>query len=151
MEDMYSKLEEKDLQLLEESKSYVRSIGQWQMFFAVLLSVGVGFMFLCGLFFFTPILASMLDEDMGGIFVLIGIFYIVVAALYLVPTIYLFRASSAARDAALCKDNYRAVEFLKNNKSFWKYSGIITIATFVLYILFAVALIAIVLIAGVEF
>ena len=149
MEDMYSKLEEKDLQLLEESKSYVRSIGQWQMFFAILLSIGVGFMFLCGLFFFTPALINMLDDEIRGIFPLIGILYIVIAALYLVPTIYLFRASSAARDAALCKDNYRAVEFLKNNKSFWKYSGIITISVFVIYILFAVALIAIMLATGV--
>ena len=39
-------MEEKDLQLLEESKQYVGSTGKWMKFFAILGCIGVGFLIL---------------------------------------------------------------------------------------------------------
>jgi len=129
-------MEERDLQLLEESKLYVSSTGKWMKFFAVLGCIGAGFMVIAAI-----IMASVgsyipLDDDFGSFFMrMMGIIYLVVAAVYIYPIIYLFRASAAATLAVESNDNVQMTEFLKNNKSFWKYCGILTIVMFCVYIL----------------
>ncbi len=132
-------MEEKDLQLLEESKLYVSSTGKWMKFFAILGCIGAGLLVLAALMMASVGSYIPLDEDFG-IFGrigmrLFGIIYLVFAAVYVYPIIYLFRASAAARLAVECNDNVQMTEFLKNNKSFWKYCGILTIVLFCVYIL----------------
>lgn len=132
-------MEEKDLQLLEESKQYVESTGKWMKFFAILGCIGVGFLVLAALMMASVGSYIPLDEDFGAfgrIFMrMFGIIYLVIAAVYIYPIIYLFRASAAARLAAESNDNVQVTEFLKNNKSYWKYCGILTIVMFCVYIL----------------
>ena len=132
-------MEEKDLQLLEESKLYVSSTGKWMKFFAILGCIGAGLLVLAALMMASVGRYIPLDEDFG-IFGrigmrLFGIIYLVFAAVYVYPIIYLFRASAAAKLAVECNDNVQMTEFLKNNKSFWKYCGILTIVLFCVYIL----------------
>lgn len=138
-------MEEKDLQLLEESKLYVSSTGKWMKFFAILGCIGAGLLVLAALMMASVGSYIPLDEDFG-IFGrigmrLFGIIYLVFAAVYVYPIIYLFRASAAARLAVECNDNVQMTEFLKNNKSFWKYCGILTIVLFCLYIVLIIGII----------
>lgn len=138
-------MEEKDLQLLEESKLYVSSMGKWMKFFAILGCIGAGFMVLAALLLISVGSFIPLAEDLGvlsrvgtGV---VGFIYLIIAAVYIYPIIYLFRASAAARLAIESKDNVQMTEFLKNNKSFWKYCGILTIVLFCFYIVLIIGFI----------
>lgn len=132
-------MEEKDLQQLEESKLYVSSMGKWMKFFAVLGCIGVAFLVLCTIF----MMAVGTHVPMfGGVMSLrwFSLIYIVLAVLYVWPIIYLFRASTAAKQAVECNDNVQMTEFLKNNKSFWKFCGILSIVMMVLYVVFIICM-----------
>jgi hypothetical protein len=138
-------MEEKDLQLLEESKLYVSSMGKWMKFFAILGCIGAGFMVLAALLLISVGSFIPLAEDLGvlsrvgtGV---VGFIYLIIAAVYIYPIIYLFRASAAARLAIESKDNVQMTEFLKNNKSFWRYCGILTIVLFCFYIVLIIGFI----------
>ena len=127
-------MEEKDLQLLEESKLYVSSMGKWMKFFAVLGCIGIAFLVLCTIFMMAvganiPLFDGVMSLKW------FSLIYIVLAAIYIWPIMYLFRASAAAKQAVEYNDNVQMTEFLKNNKSFWKYCGILTIVLFCVYIL----------------
>jgi len=137
-------MEEKDLQLLEESKLYVSSMGKWMKFFAILGCIGAGFLVIVAIIMATVGSYIPLDKDfgLGGIGMrMVGIIYLVIAAVYIFPIIYLFRASAAARLAVECNDNVQMTEFLKNNKSFWKFCGILTIVMFCFYIVLIIGII----------
>ena len=126
-------MEEKDLQLLQESKLYVSSMGKWMKFFAVLGCIGIAILVLCTIF----MMAFGGHIPMFGCMSLrwFSLIYLIMAVLYIIPTIYLFRASAAAKLAVECNDNVQMTEFLKNNKSFWKFCGIFTIVVLIVYVL----------------
>jgi uncharacterized membrane protein (DUF485 family) len=134
-------MEEKDLQLLEESKLYVSSMGKWMKFFAVLMTIALVFMALgcIGIMLF----GSLIPLDMFGGLSLrwFGILYLILIILYIFPTLYLYRSSAAARLAVECDDNVQMVEFLRNNKSFWKFCGILTIVMLALYVVFIICMV----------
>lgn len=131
-------MEEKDLQLLEESKLYVSSMGKWMKFFALLGCVGIAFLVLCTILMMAvgshiPMFSGMMSLRW------FSLIYIVLAVLYVWPIIYLFRSSAAAKLAEESNDNVQMVEFLKNNRSFWKFCGILSIVMIALYVVFMIA------------
>lgn len=58
---------------------------------------------------------------------IVGAIYMAVGALNLVPAIYMNRISKAAERTVESNDNSAMLDFLKNNKSLWKFLGILTI------------------------
>jgi Ca2+/Na+ antiporter len=56
-----------------------------------------------------------------------GIVYLICAAIYLPIVLYLLRASKEAKTAALMNDNNALANFLLYSKKYWKYNGIVTI------------------------
>jgi len=137
-------MEDKDLQLLEESKQYVNSTGKWMMFFAILMGLSIGFMVLIG----TVFMVFPSDALSMYVKIAIGVLYSVLGLLWLIPTIILVRASKAAKNAVCYHDNEQMVEFLRNTKSFWKFWGIFTISMFGFYLLMVVAMVIFMLISG---
>jgi len=134
-------MEEKDLQLLEESKLYVSSMGKWMKFFAVLMTIALVFMALgcIGIMSFGSHIPM---EVFGGLSLKwFGLLYLILIILYVFPTLYLYRSSAAAQLAVEAKDNEQVVEFLKNNKSFWKFCGILTIVMLALYVVFIICMV----------
>ena len=133
-------MEEKDLQLLEESKLYVSSMGKWMKFFAVLMTICLVFLVLgCigAISFGSKIPLYMF----GGLSLKwFGLLYLILIILYIFPTIYLYRSSAAAKLAVESDDNVSMVEFLKNNKSFWKFCGILTIVMLIFYVLIIIGI-----------
>ena len=53
----------------------------------------------------------------------------------------MFRASAAAKLAVESNDNIQMAEFLKNNKSFWKFCGILTIVVLCIYVVAIIGII----------
>ena len=126
-------MEEKELQMMGTAREYVRSAGKWMQFMAILLCISVAFMFLCGIMMmgFSGVLSSFDNPGMYGVFpIAMGIIYLIMAGVYIYPALLLLRAAKAAKEAAEFNNNEQMVEFLRNNKAFWKFCGIFTIVCF---------------------
>lgn len=131
-------MEEKELQMMGTAREYVRSAGKWMQFMAILLCISVAFMFLCGIMMmgFSGVLSSFDNPGMYGVFpIAMGIIYLIMSGIYIYPALLLLRAAKAAKEAAEFNNNEQMVEFLRNNKAFWKFCGIFTIVCFGLCIL----------------
>ncbi len=80
----------------------------------------------------------------GGFLVGMGALYLLMSILYIFPSRYLYRYASAIADAADAPSKSAAVErALREQKSFWKFAGIMALVMLVLYIPGIIAAIAI--------
>lgn len=126
---------EKDL--MTQACTYIYSMSKWMKFFFVLMIILIVFMFFFGLFFMLggSFVNSYASSEIPNIpFWLFGLIYLVCAGVFVLPAIYMRRIYTAADLALICNDNAAMVEFLKNNKSLWKFFGIFTIVMFCLSI-----------------
>lgn len=116
--------------LMTQACAYVYSISKWMKFFFVLMILGIVFMAIFGLVFACG--GSLFSAGMDVAFPvwLFGMVYLACAGLYVAPAIYMRRIYKAADQTLIANDNAAMVEFLKNNKSLWKYFGILTIVLF---------------------
>lgn len=127
------------LVLNTKSKSFLREIGKWCFFFSILGFVSI-LLFLVSAILMGTIYAPLLDmasQQQGGpnISVFLMIFYIVIALLYLIPVLYLFKFSTKVKVALATKNDDILADALENLKSHFKFIGVITIITISLYIL----------------
>lgn len=131
-------MEEKELQMMETAREYVRSAGKWMQFMGILLCISTAFMFLCGIMM---MVFSGAGFHLGyypmerGFTIMMGIIYLIMAGIYIYPALCLLRAAKAAKEAAEFNNNEQMVEFLRNNKAFWKFCGILTIVMLALSVL----------------
>lgn len=137
-------MEEKELQMMETAREYVRSAGKWIQFMAILLCISIAFMFLCGIMM---MVFSGAGFHLGyypmerGFTIMMGIIYLIMAGIYIYPALCLLRAAKAAKEAVAINSNEQMLEFLRNNKAFWKFCGIFTIVCLGLCILCLVGVI----------
>lgn len=135
-------MEEKDQKLMQEVTNYVESTGKWYRFFGVMAVIGAALMVLAGVI--VLISSSFVDyaynydlysygsmpantEFNSTVLIITGILYILLSSLMVPVAVFMFRGANAARDAVNNRDNEKAVLFLKNTKSYWKFYGILTI------------------------
>jgi hypothetical protein len=91
-----------------------------------------------------PLFAS--DQIPPLMMIGLGVLYVLMAVLYFIPALYLFRYASAITGALTAPQRAPSVEeALRLQKSFWKYMGVLVILTFVIY---GVAIVAAVAIPG---
>lgn len=80
----------------------------------------------------------------GAVLAAMSLFYLLLAILYIFPSRFLFRYASAIGEALDARSKSAAVErALRHQKSFWKFAGIMTLVSLLLYIPAVVAAIAI--------
>ena len=148
---------EENATLLQEAKQYLSSTCKWYRFFAIMSIVGAAFMVISGLtMLFTPSLMadsypelslryeSTLEDEFASsmyymgpaidtgdasttVITIMGVIYLFLAALLVVPAIFLFRAARAGSNAIDSESNAEFVTFLHNSKNYWKFYGIFTI------------------------
>ena len=127
---------EPPFQNVERSDS-LRSLANWQTFFAVFGFLATGLMFLLAIMqvvFMGLGRASLI----GGLFV--GVFVCAITFFcYLIPSYLVFRAAQTAR-AAANSDLDALAPFIQAQRSFWRYCGILGIIVLVLYFAFFVLL-----------
>lgn len=121
---------EKDL--MTQACTYLYSISKWMKFFFVLMIIAIVFMVVCGIMFVSA--SSILGSEFPFPAWIMGVLYLVLAVLYVIPAIYMKRIYKAADQTLISNDNAAMVEFLKNNKSLWKFFGIFVIVMFCLCI-----------------
>jgi hypothetical protein len=109
----------------------LRHTKPWVTFLAVLGFLGTGLMGLCGLFFLG--VKSSLPNVSSGVSTGIGLLYIVLAAVYVFPSLYLLRYGSAIGRLVRDPRMERLVVALAQQRSFWRLVGIITAVLVGLY------------------
>lgn len=149
---MENSLENKKVEIGQEALGYLETTRKWTMFFAILGFIGLGFMLLIGLVAGSFI--SRLTSGMSGMSgmegvdgmtsvraaggfasILFFIVFLVMAAIYFFPLLYLLKFSQHSKRAvAMCDSNEMTLAF-KNIKSFWKYMGILVIILLVVYLI----------------
>lgn len=122
---------EKDL--MTQACTYLYSISKWMKFFFVLMIIAIVFMVVCGIMFVSA--SSILGSEFPFPAWIMGVLYLVLAVLYVIPAVYMKRIFKTAETTIISNDNEAMVEFLKNNKSLWKFFGILIIVMFGLSIL----------------
>jgi len=99
--------------------------GPWARFMAVLGFVGVGFMCLAGLLIMLAgTTASGLGAGMGAA---MGLFYILMAAVYLIPLVPLSRFASEAARLKASPSLAVAASAIEHGRSFWVRAGVLAI------------------------
>jgi len=121
---------EESLMLSPVGVSYLLETAKWTKFLSILGFIGMGFMVIGGLF------ASVAMSRFGGSqSLLIGVMYIVMAAIYFFPILYLYKFSNDLKEA-LNRNNSSQLELaLGNLKSHYKFIGILTIVLLGIYLL----------------
>ncbi len=129
-----------------EAVSHLIGTAPWARFMAVLGFIGMGFMVLAGLFMLAVGLP--VREDAPTLpFRFLGLFYIGIAAIYLIPLLPLNRFASAAGRLRTTRTYENVIEALRQSRSFWRRVGILSIIGVALTILGAIGAIAVGVIA----
>lgn len=115
----------------------LRATRPWVKFIATVWSVGLVIMAIFGLAMITGIYDGFSSPGMPKSFAKVfGVFYVVMALVYVMPVLYLYRYAQAIVGLRSSVEMTRFEEALKQQKSFWKYFGIYIIVVIVLYVLF---------------
>lgn len=114
----------------------------WVKFLAIVGIVGIALAVLFGLAMITGMFAGFVmpgTPKISGLFgTVFGIFYFVMALIYVMPILYLFRYAKAITGIQGAAAMAAFEDALKQQKSFWKYLGVLVIVLIVIYILFFV-------------
>lgn len=123
-------------QITMESLGYLNTAAKWAKFLAILGFIGVGILVLLGLFL--GVIFSVINyiPAMANFpFPLhwLGLFYIVLAAVYVFPVIYLNNFSNHITKAVAFRETQFLTSALCNLKKHLKYIGIMTIVCIISY------------------
>ena len=125
---------------------FLKETSTWTYFLSILGFIGIGLMFLFGIFF-SVVMGLMPGgnpyEDLGIDVSYFGIVYVVLGMIYFLPVLYLFNFSRKMKGALSSNNNDDLTAAFSNLKSHYKFLGVFTIAIISLYILiFVFAMIA---------
>jgi hypothetical protein len=134
----------KSLKLTDNSLILMAEIVKWAKFLAICSFVGVGIMVLLGV---GMILLQFESLKVGLQVLVMGVFYIGMAVLYLFPALYLYRFATACGEAIEKFNDDTLEEGIENLKSLFRFTGILTIIILSLYAVGILSVIAVYLIS----
>lgn len=124
-------------ELTEVSSGFLLETAKWAKFLSILGFIGTGFMVL-GAFFIGSVFSSLPGAASaampfgGGVMTVV---YLLMAAFYFFPTLYLYRFATKTKSAILGYNTEMLTEGLENLKSVFKFWGIFSIVMLSLYAL----------------
>lgn len=140
MSDLNDLQQEQNLQIDNTGMLYLADTVKWAKFLAIVGFVMVGFIVIVALFA-GSMLSSLgsLDPQLGGGAALGGglltVVYLIVAIIYFIPCLYLYRFAQRTGDALNAKNQELLNEGLGNLRSLYKFMGILTAIVIGLYVL----------------
>jgi len=143
MEIIDDTLADQHIILTRESRIDLRSAGTWAMMISVLGIIGVVILIISGislLFFVSNTGISGPDLNRPDVFNYMGLFFFLMAAIFLIPCIYLFRFSLHAMkaDSSAIFQIETTFKFLK--KAFMSYVIIVGVSIILYFIWFGMAM-----------
>jgi uncharacterized membrane protein YjgN (DUF898 family) len=130
------------LTISEQAKLFLAEAGKWGRFIAIVGFIMVAFMVIFALF--AGVFMSNLPgtEELPFSMGFFSIIYLVIAAVYFFPILYLYRFSMRIREALNRNDEMVLENAFENLKSHYKFLGILIIVMLVLYaLIFALAIV----------
>jgi hypothetical protein len=103
----------------------------WIRFFSVLGFIGCGLLAIGGLVFGA---VGSLSEELGIAGPLMAVLYLVMAVLYLFPSLHLHRCANALRDLAASGRPELIEDSLLHQHRFWRFMGVAMIVILCLYV-----------------
>jgi uncharacterized membrane protein YjgN (DUF898 family) len=133
-----------ELQLDQPSTAFLGEAAKWAKFLAILGFILCAFMVIAALFA-GSMMSSMMSSAGGGMDSMIGggfftVLYLVGAALYFFPCLYLFKFASQMQDALRNHEQAKLQGSFKNLKSLFRFVGILTIIILAFYILLVIGI-----------
>jgi hypothetical protein len=119
----------------DEQARALRSLGNWQICFAVVGFLGTGLILLFGLI---QAVFMLRGGGAGGVF-LGGVMLAMGFFCYLLPSILVFQAALSARAVANLGPS-KMTPFVNAQRAFWRYCGILMLVVFIVYFGFFVVL-----------
>lgn len=129
-----------ELQITQQAIEFLKETAKWATFLSIMGFIGLGFMILGGIAI-SAMGSQIADAQaamgqpspipMGAM----GILYLVMAALYFFPIMYLFKFASNTKDALASNNTERLTAAFGNLKSHYKFVGILTIIFIAIMIL----------------
>lgn len=102
--------------------------GKWARFIAIVAFVGLGLMVIGGIVM-SAMMGQMSGEfesaGMGGMGAFMGVIYIVIALLYFLPVLYLYRFATKVINGIRSSSNHEVNDGLAQLKSHYKFIGIL--------------------------
>ena len=133
------------LYITKEAKIGLKTAAQWAYFFAILGFIGIGFMVLAGISM-GAVFSMMGNEKLGAVYPfsawLISALYLILAAFYFFPVLYLFRFADKMKAAFRSSDVRVLTDSFINLGRHYKFLGIMVIALFGLYFVIIIVLIS---------
>lgn len=119
------------LTLNTKSKAFLSEVARWTFFFAILGFIAIAFFIIIAILMGT-VYSKMLDmvaEQQGVPYMSISLMitYLVVALLYFMPVLYLFKFSKKMKVALATKNDETLADAFENLKSHYKFIGVLTI------------------------
>jgi Family of unknown function (DUF5362) len=125
-----------DLQIDETASGYLAETAKWGKFLAIMGFIFCGLLLLVGLLMGSTMGALFATSGLGGSTgIIFSVVYVAIAALYLMPCIYLYKFAKSMQTALKGGDTIQLHEGLKNLKSCFKFMGILTIVFLAIYAL----------------
>lgn len=125
----------------------LRESAKWTMFLSIVGFIFIALMLIGGAIL-TVSLAALPDDSefaaanpFGAVKNFIGIIYLVMAAIYFFPVLYLYKYSKSVKEALNFNNSEVLGEAFQNLKSHYKFIGILTIVLLCLYALAFIGLI----------
>ena len=133
---------------------YLRETSKWAYFLSIMGFILSGLIVLIALFA-GAILSAMpaFQESQGkslppGFGFLIGVVYAIMGAIYFVPSWYLLRYARKLKSALASKDSKELTAAFENEKSLYKFWGVLTIVMIAIYAVMLILLVIASIIAG---
>ncbi len=120
-------------------QAYILEIARWARFIGIVGFVGIGLMIILGFYMGAAMSALSRPEfgdvsPMGGLGGgLITFIYILMAALYFFPVLYLYKGAIGLRDGIRTGDIATLEEGFRNLKSHYKFIGILVLIVISIY------------------
>jgi hypothetical protein len=116
----------------------LRQTKPWVTFLSVMSFIGAGFMALGGIFMIAA--GAIAPSGSSAPAAALGVVYLPMAALYIYPALKLWGFSSSIGRLLASRSNMDLEAALGQQKSFWKFAGIMTIVMIALYAVFFVGI-----------
>ena len=127
----------RQLEITASSIGFLAETRKWASFLSIVGFIMLAIIVMISLFIgsiFTALSATAgIDMPVPG--GLITVFYLIIAGIIFFPTYYMYQFSSKMKQALNTNDAANLEEAFKNHKSMYKFWGIYTIITLVLYFL----------------
>jgi len=137
-------IEPKKLEITSEIKNDLNQAAKWSKFLAILGFVFMGLMVFGGIIM--SLVMAFIPTGSSGIMpfppLLIGIIYIVMAAIYFFPVLYLYRFSTSIKQALFLKDQNKLTKAFYNLRAHYRFIAILAIVMLCLYPLMIIGMVA---------